>query len=166
MRKGEKGILIIIGVFAVAAMGYQSFMLTTNTKKDPGIPFYSSAPKEVQVKATDLIRKYGCRDCHVVWAQRNIMQAVPAPSLDGIGSIRTRQWIFDYLSTRDPQSILPSRLKKEYQMPSFADISEQDRNELAEYLSSLKVKDWYLKQTRKSEYEKLTGKTFKSVDKQ
>jgi hypothetical protein len=27
-------------------------------------------------------------------------------------------------------------------------------------MASLKVKDWYLQDTRKAEYEKLTGKTY------
>jgi sulfur-oxidizing protein SoxX len=164
MRKGEKGILIIIGVVAVAAMAYQSIELAINDKKDPGIPFYSSAPKELQVEATILIRKYDCRDCHVIWAQRNIMQAVPAPSLDGIGSIRSEQWLFDYFSSTDPQQIIPSRLKKEYRMPSYANIPEKDRRTLAQYMGSLQVKDWYLKQTKASEYEKLTGKKYQSEE--
>jgi hypothetical protein len=78
--------------------------------------------------------------------------------LDGIGSLRAETWIYDYLSASNPQSVLPSRLKKEYQMPSYANLSDEDRHVLSTYLASLKVKDWYLEQTKKSEYEKLTGK--------
>jgi hypothetical protein len=52
-------------------------------------------------------------------------------------------------------------LKKEYQMPSYAALPETDRKLLAQYLSSLKVKDWYLDQTKKAEYEKLTGVEYK-----
>ena len=46
-------------------------------------------------------------------------------------------------------------------MPSYASLPEQDRRVLAQYLASLKVKDWYLEQTRKAEYEKLTGLEYK-----
>lgn len=87
------------------------------------------------------------------------MQAVPAPALDGIGSLRDEKWLFDYLSAVNPQSILPSRLKQEYRMPSYADLPENDRRTLARFLGALKVKDWYLDETRAAECRKLTGET-------
>ena len=160
MKKGEKGILIFIVIFALAAMVYRGVNIATTTE-DPGIPFYSTASKEIEKKSNILIREYGCRACHVLWAQRTIMQSVPAPSLDGLGSIRSEQWFFDYLSAEDPKSILPSRLKAEFQMPSFAHMPESDRKTLSKYLSGLKVEDWYLEDTKKREYEKLTGKEYK-----
>ncbi len=158
MRKGEKGILIGIGIFSVVMMAYQAMKMAGEKEKDPGIPFYSTAPTELQRRASTLYREYNCRDCHVIWGTRNIMQAVPAPSLDGIGSLRTEEWIYDYLSAKDPQSIIPSRLKPRFRMPSFANIPEEDRRLLAKYFSSLKVEDWYLKEVQDNEYEKLTGK--------
>ena len=88
------------------------------------------------------------------------MQAVPAPSLDGMGSLRDEEWLFKYFSAEDPQSILPSRLKERFRMPSFAAIPEADRRMLAKYVSSLKVEDWYLEEVRKAEFEKLTGKEY------
>ena len=48
-------------------------------------------------------------------------------------------------------------LKQEYRMPSYAGMPENERHTLASYLASLKVRDWYLEQTRQAEYEKLTG---------
>ena len=164
MRKGEKGILIGIGVFALTAMLYQTVKIETRTTEDPGIPFYSTASKKLQDRAGILMRKYNCRDCHAIWGQRNIMQFVPAPALDGIGALRDKEWLYNYFSSKNPQSIVPSRLKKEYRMPSFANTSEDDRRDLAQYMSSLKVKDWYLKDTKKSEYEKLTGKKYKAAN--
>ena len=82
------------------------------------------------------------------------------PPLDGIGSLRDEAWFYDYFSAENPQSILPSRLKKEFQMPSYANLKEVERRLLASYLASLKVKDWYLEETKKMEYEKLTGKSY------
>jgi sulfur-oxidizing protein SoxX len=45
-------------------------------------------------------------------------------------------------------------------MPSFAEIPDEDRKMLARYISSLKVRDWYLEESKKSAYEKLTGKEY------
>ena len=160
MRKGEKGILVGIGAFALAAMAWKAVEVSQTTDQDYEIPYYSTASSEVEHKAGMLIKQQGCKDCHTLWATRNVMRNVPSPRLDGIGSIRDEDWLYRYLSAEDPQSILPSRLKDEYEMPSYADLPEQDRQVLAKYLSSLKVKDWYLEETRRSEYEKLTGKKY------
>jgi hypothetical protein len=162
MRKGEKGILIGIGVFAILAMSGKAILM--QKQKDPHagkIPFYSDAPKELATQAATLVRKHNCRGCHVYWGKRDIMRAVPAPSLDGIGSLKTREWLMTYLSAENPQEIVPTRLKKEFQMPSFANIPDQERTVLVDYLASMKVEDWYLPETKKREYEKLTGKKFR-----
>jgi len=161
MKKGEKGILLGIAVVSVGMMLFQGVMVSQEAEKDPGIPFYSTASKEVQSAATVLYRKYKCRDCHSLWGLRNIMQSVPAPSLDGMGSLRSEQWLFEYFSAEDPQKILPSRLKPEFRMPSFAHLPESERRLLARYVASLKVEDWYLKETQKAEYEKLTGEEYR-----
>jgi len=160
MKKGEKGILLGIIVFSVMAMSIKAWMDSEDSEKDPGIPFYSTASKELASKASVLYRKYNCRDCHALWGVRNIMQAVPAPSLDGMGSLRDEEWLYNYFSAKDPQSIIPSRLKPRFRMPSYADIPDADRKMLASYISSLKVQDWYLDESKKSAYEKLTGKEY------
>lgn len=85
------------------------------------------------------------------------MRSVPAPALDGIGSLHDEQWFFDYFSADDPQQIQPSRLKAEYQMPSYAHLPEHERRTLAAYMASLKVKDWYLDEAREARCRKLTG---------
>lgn len=160
MRKGEKGILIGIGIFVAISVLVKGFLVSQQKEKDPGIPFYSTASHELASESSALYRKYNCRDCHSLWGVRNIMQAVPAPALDGMGSFHDEQWLYDYFSAEDPQSIVPSRLKPRFRMPSFADIPEEDRRMLARYIASLKVKDWYLEEAKKSRYEKLTGKEY------
>jgi hypothetical protein len=160
MKKGEKGILLGLLIFSIVAMAVKGWMTSQNSEEDPGIPFYSTASEELATKASVLYRKYNCRDCHALWGLRSIMQAVPAPSLDGMGSLRDEEWLYNYFSSEDPQSIVPSRLKMKYRMPSFAQIPEADRRMLAKYISSLKVEDWYLEETKKSAYEKLTGKEY------
>ncbi len=159
MRAGEKGILILIGVIVVTLMGYRTFKLVVD-EPDPGIPFYTTASHDVKRTAELIYKRNGCDACHALWLVRNMMSSVPAPALDGIGSLRDEAWFYEYLSAEQPQSILPSRLKKEFQMPSYAHLPAQERRLLASYMASLKVEDWYLHETKKAEHEKLTGKPY------
>lgn len=161
MKKGEKGILWVIGFAVVAAALYQGYGVVDRVESDKGIPYYTTASQELSEQARELFSKYQCYDCHSLWTKRNIMQHVPAPALDGIGSLKSEDWLYRYFSAKNPQQIVPSRLKEEFQMPSFAHIPEKDRRTLAKYLASLKVKDWYLEETKKRAYEKLTGKEYK-----
>ncbi len=157
MRRGEKGVLIFIAVVVVLMMAWNAWRLEGRSEQDSEIPFYSDASPELRTAGSMIYRKYQCKRCHSLWTVKDIMQTVPAPALDGIGSLRSEQWLYDYLSSENPQKILASRLKKEYQMPSFSDMPEQERRQLAAYLASLKVRDWYLDETRKAECRKLTG---------
>lgn len=161
MKPGEKNILIGVVLFVTVVMIYRTIVISQDENKDLGIPFYSTASRQVQNDALLAMKKLNCRDCHTLWTQRNIMQTVPSPPLDGIGSIRDEEWFFNYFSSKDPQAILPSRLKPEFRMPSYAALEQDQRRLLAKYMSSLKVEDWYLEETQKREYEKLTGKTYK-----
>ena len=159
MKRGEKAVLALIGLVLVA--GVVRSELHVEQKHDRDIPFYSSATPDVASAAMDIYRNNGCKSCHTLWTLQDMLQFVPAPMLDGIGSLRTETWLYDYLSSPNPQGILPSRLKIQYQMPSYASLPENQRRVLAQYLASLKVRDWYLEQTREAEYEKLTGLEYK-----
>jgi L-cysteine S-thiosulfotransferase len=162
MRTGERNIYIAIAVLVV---GFATFkgMLETG-EPDPGIPFYTTLPRDAQVAAESIYKRHDCSNCHTLWLVRNWIQSVPAPALDGIGSLKTEDWLYDYLSTQDPQSILPSRLKAEYRMPSYAHLPEDERRLLAAYLASLKVEDWYLEEIKRAEYEVLTGLDYRPED--
>jgi sulfur-oxidizing protein SoxX len=160
MRKGERVIFAIIVVVVAVVIGVRGWLGQFNTSEDPGIPYYSTASPEVSHKALAIYRDNNCKDCHSLWTTRNMLQSVPAPRLDGIGSLRSEEWLFKYFSAENPQAILPSRLKEEFRMPSYAHLPEEDRVVLAKYMSSLKVEDWYLEQTKKAEFEKLTGKKY------
>lgn len=159
MRRGEKVVLGIIAVVVLTLMARNFWRVETGKIQDK-IPYYSTASAEFSRKAMDIYRQNGCKECHSLWTVRDIMQNVPAPILDGIGSLHDEAWFYQYFSAPNPQAIIPSRLKKEYRMPSFKSLPEHDRRILAQYMASLKVKDWYLEETRKAEYEKLTGKTY------
>lgn len=162
LRGGEKAILGIIAAVVLILMGRNFWNIETSKVKDKGIPYYTTASKKLSEAAMDIYRKNDCSKCHSLWAVRDILRAdVPAPKLDGIGSIRVGEaWFYKYFSASNPQDILPSRLKKRWRMPSYSNLSDHDRHILAQYMASLKVKDWYLEATRKSEYEKLTGKPY------
>jgi hypothetical protein len=159
MKRGEKAVLFLIVLLVGAGMSRSLFQ--NEEKHDHDIPFYSTAAPELAREAMDLYRKTGCKDCHTLWTMKDLLQSVPAPMMDGIGSLHSEAWLYDYLSSVNPQAIIPSRLKREYRMPSYAGLSETDRHILAGYLASLKVQDWYLEQTKKAEYEKLTGMEYK-----
>jgi len=159
MRKGEKTILIITVVVVVGLMAWNYHLQSERTANDSSIPFYSTASAELSQQAGELVRRHECRSCHTLWTLRDMLRAVPAPALDGIGSLRDQEWLYAYLSAHNPQEILPSRLKREFQMPSYAALPEHERRTLAEYLASLKVKDWYLDETRRAECTKLTGES-------
>jgi len=160
MKRGEKLIYAIMAFVVLAVMARNVFTIETQKQPDKGIPFYTTASHQLMQEASDIYKEQGCRQCHSLWTVKNMMETVPAPVLDGIGSIRSEEWFYNYFSSKVPQDILPSRLKKEYRMPSYASLSDHDRRILAQYMASLKVKDWYLEQTKKMEYEKLTGKVY------
>ena len=156
MRTGEKVTLWVMGVLVVGVMLKNTFLPYTN-EKDRTIPYYSDASKLDQQIGIDIVRDQGCRSCHSLMTVKNIMNSVPAPILDGLGSLHTEQWFFEYFSATNPQAILPSRLKPEYRMPSYALLPELQRHQLAHDMASLKVKEWYLEETKKAEQVKLTG---------
>lgn len=160
MRAGEKGILIFIAILVIGMMGYRVLRGVVD-EKDPGIPFYTTANPELKHKAERLYKRLECSNCHTLWMVRNMMESVPAPALDGIGSLRDEKWFYAYFSAENPQEMLPSRLKPEFRMPSYAHLPDEERRLLAAYMSSLKVQPWYLEETKKREYEKLTGEKYR-----
>jgi sulfur-oxidizing protein SoxX len=162
MKRGEKGILAVIAIIVLGLMGRNFLHIESDHEvdKDKGIPYYSTASKELARDAMDVYHRENCKGCHSLWTMRDMLQSVPAPILDGLGSLHDEEWFYQYFSAANPQSIVPSRLKQGYRMRSYATLSEHDRRLLASYMASLKVQDWYLEETRKAEYEKLTGKDY------
>lgn len=157
MKKGERWILGIMGISALFLAGV-GYLRDRDQQPDRGIPFYSTLSEEDASRATELIRRENCRDCHSLWTIRNPLQAVPAPMLDGIGSLHDEAWFYRYLSAKDPQAMVPSRLRPEYRMPSYASLPDAERRLLASYMASLKAQDWYLDDLKKAEHHALTGK--------
>lgn len=157
MKKGEKGVLIGIALVVLAMMFWNSEKLSKSSSQDKEIPFFSDASMTVKRAGAEVYRRYQCKSCHSLWTVKDIMQTVPAPALDGVGSLRDAPWLARYLAAADPQKMLPSRLKKEYRMPSYSAMPKKDREVLVSYLASLKVKSWYLDELKRAECRKLTG---------
>jgi len=150
-------ILLLVGMFLFAVV--QSLLHPSGVDtSERGLPYYTDADAALARSGGQLYKRLNCRSCHKIWAVKNLYETVPAPSLDGIGSLRTEEWLYQYFSTDNPQSMLPTRLKEKFKMPSYAKLPEQDRRLLAAYFASLKVRGWYLDETRKAEQKKLTGK--------
>jgi len=162
MRKGEK---IIFGAMFASVVVLAVVKVNKHSQdegEDPGIPFYSTATPVVEKSAAKTMHLFNCKKCHSIWGVRDFTQSVPAPSLDGMGMFRSEEWLYEYFTSENPQEILPSRLKAEYRMPSLSSATEQERRDLASYVASLKVEDWYFEETKKARYEKLTGKEYES----
>lgn len=165
MRNGEKWILGIMGTVVIVLMVRNYIGISETTSQDKSIPFYSTASKELSQAGGALYKSLNCKKCHSLWTVKNIMATVPAPVLDGIGSLRSEEWLFQYFSAKNPQNMLEGRLKPEWSMPSYAHLPEQDRRTLAAYMASHKVEDWYLEDLKKLEYKKLTGNEWPGNDK-
>lgn len=157
MRRGEKNLLIGMAAVVIVLMIVNGVRQESVKEHDRELPFYTTADNDLEHRGGMLYKELRCRECHSLWSVRDIMRNVPAPALDGMGSLRDREWLYKYFSAENPQAILPSRLKKEYQMPSYASLDEAQRNLLTDYIFSLKVKDWYLDEARAAECRKLTG---------
>ncbi|HFE37627.1 MAG TPA: cytochrome c [Gammaproteobacteria bacterium] len=161
MRKGEKIIVAAMLASVVVLVIVKVKKVSEDEGEDPGIPFYSTSSPEVEKLAAKSMHLFDCKKCHSIWGMKAFTQSVPAPSLDGMGMFRTEEWLYNYFSAENPQKILPSRLKKEYRMPSLSSATEQERRALAKYIAGLKVEDWYFEEAKKARYEKLTGKEYK-----
>lgn len=157
MRRGERNIYIAIAVLIVGLAVYRGMQ---DLGEDPGFPFHTTASTQLQIAGEEIYKDNNCSDCHTLWMVRNWYQSVPAPALDGIGSLRDEDWLYNYLSADNPQSMQSSRLKAEFRMPSYAHLPESERRTLAAYLASLKVDDWFLEDVKKARHEVLTGEPY------
>ena len=80
MKRGEKIVFGLIALVVVATITRNIITLETQSKPDPGIPFYSTANAELAQAGALLYRNQQCRQCHSLWSVRNMMEAVPAPA--------------------------------------------------------------------------------------
>ncbi len=88
----------------------------------------SLAACEAESRGAKLFRQSQCIECHTIKGKGGAV----GPNLTSVGSRRSRDWIVQQI--KDPASH-----KADTVMPSFVGkMPEQDINDLADYLASLK----------------------------
>lgn len=93
-----------------------------------GILFISLTACEFNSRGATVYQSQRCKDCHTLKGKGGAV----GPNLTSVGSRRSRDYIVQQI--KDPKSHNPST-----EMPSFRDeLSEQQINDLADYLSRLK----------------------------
>ncbi|MFQ5508122.1 MAG: c-type cytochrome [Leptospirillia bacterium] len=133
MKKGEKVIWGVAGVVTICAL-YTGYVVYRSPAKL--MPTYQV--ESVEASRGELVyRKNSCPSCHRIWR----LGGTKGGALDGIGSRRSAAWLTKYLSTDNPQAILPSTVKPFYQMPSFQDLEAGQRADLVAFLMSLKERE-------------------------
>lgn len=126
IRAGEWVVLIGSALIVVLAMVVGTAIYL---KPPPVTRTYveSAAGREGEM----IFRKQSCFSCHEVFGNG----ASYGPSLDGVGSRRTRIWLQDYLRNPRPGvSIKPYRLR----MPSYTHLGAEKLDSLVSYLQGLR----------------------------
>ena len=101
MRRGEAVILATIGVVVAGVMVRNAISLHSRAPAGPrAFPFYSTAIRRLARAAGDLYRSNNCRQCHSLWTVKSAFESVPAPALDGIGSLRSEEWFYQLFLRR------------------------------------------------------------------
>jgi len=133
VKKGEKVIWALAAMITAGAAYVGVVVYNAPTKLMPNYQIES-----VEAGRGELVYRHGgCSACHKIW---NLGGRKGGP-LDGIGSRRDSAWLTAYLSTDDPQAMLPSEVKPIFKMPSFASMSEGERSDMVAFLVSLKMRD-------------------------
>ncbi len=100
---------------------------TNNWPPPPAVSPSPAAGGGAAEKGARLFASLGCTACHRIG---NVGGTV-GPDLTKVGGRRTKEWIEQQI--RDPKSHNPKSI-----MPSFSQLSDEDNDSLAEYLSGLK----------------------------
>ena len=74
-----------------------------------------------------LYQSLGCSNCHMI----NGIGGTTGPDLTHVGSKKDRVWLFGHF--KDPKAYVPNSV-----MPGFGHLSEQELNDLTDYMVSLK----------------------------
>jgi mono/diheme cytochrome c family protein len=130
VRKGEQVIWGTAALIAASALylGYAVY----NAPPELMPTFQEESPEAARGEL--VYRKNNCSACHRIWD----LGGSKGGPLDGVGSRRDPDWLTRYLSSDNPQVMLPSTQKKIYQMPAFTMIRGTDLEDLVAFLASLK----------------------------
>jgi ubiquinol-cytochrome c reductase cytochrome b subunit len=111
---------------AIAALGLVAAGYIALTVLAVVAPSGGAAPKPV-TEGRKLYISLGCASCHSI----NGVGGKVAPPLDKVGATRDRAWLIEHF--RDPQKMSPGSI-----MPKYDQLSQQQLDELTDYMLSLK----------------------------
>jgi len=138
MKQGEKILFGIAGVFIVLAIiAYVMLEVYRQGREEP--LFGQTTRYELSAdgqRGSVLFRKSGCTACHRAMRNGTNMGL----SLDGVGSVRTQEWLFNFL--RDPEQTYGSSTVDHGYSPKEAayvsSMSKEDLSAIAEFIAGLK----------------------------
>ena len=120
--------IVIVG--SVLIIAFAAVVGTLIYLKPPPVHFIYEA-NALTTKGEGIYRREGCLSCHEIFGNG----ASYGPSLDGVGSKRTKDWLIQYLKSPWPGvSLKPYRLR----MPPYDHLPANELDVLAEYLLALK----------------------------
>ena len=82
---------------------------------------------EMNTRGVKVFQNSQCNECHIIKGKGG----AAGPNLTAVGKRRSREYIIEQIRN-------PGSLNAETNMPSFPHLSEQDLNDLVDYLSGLK----------------------------
>lgn len=123
--------IVVIG--AVLIVAFAVIVGIVIYLKPPPVQFVYEQTAETRL-GEEIYRREGCVSCHEIFGNG----ASYGPSLDGVGSKRSKLWLQRYMKAPWPGvSVKPYRLK----MPPYDHLSERDMNLLTDYLLALKISE-------------------------
>lgn len=139
LKTGEKVLFGIVGVFCILAtiayIALESVRLNSETPMFATKTSYDFSPEGSE--GSVLFRKSGCTACHRALRNGTNMGL----SLDGVGSARTFDWIYSFLS--NPEETYGAKTLDHGPAPKeaayVAQIMEKDRHAIAMFISELKA---------------------------
>jgi cytochrome c553 len=138
LKTGEKVLFAIVGVFIFLAIIAYIMLETYRLSSDK--PMFESKTSyeftELGSKGSQIFRQSRCTSCHRALRNGTNMGL----SLDGVGSLRTYEWLYDFL--KNPESTYgaatidhgPSPKEAAY----VAKMSDEDLKAMAMFISELK----------------------------
>ena len=116
-------------VVAAVAHGYRQFTATERP-----VPKHFYEWDETGLQGHLLYRAKGCKNCH---RSMGTGEVGVAPVLDGVGTRRTAEWLYDYLT--DPGALVPGTAHYGNLGPDFRKLNDDERTKLTAYLAGLRA---------------------------
>ncbi len=117
-------------VVVLAAMRGVQFL----TEDEPSVPKHYYEWDETGLQGQMIYREKGCNSCHRALGTGEIGYS---PVLDGIGTRRSKEWLFQYLT--DPGALVIGTAHYGNLGPDFRQLNDGERERLTAFLSGLRA---------------------------